>query len=157
MGDGTELAKWGLNLLTSGAVAWFTANWTYRRAAQQRRLEQIDTALEDYATAGQAYWREDGAIPTDERAILQCLDRLSSRVDAYFSNARSKDKQLEIDLAIDNLHKLITGDDAHGNAFKSPERVADKNRPGLIRSNAAHIRRTIGKLPLSTKMPFGFF
>ena len=157
MGVGTDLAQWGLNLLTSGAVAWFTANWTYRRAAQQRRLDQIDTALEDYATAGQAYWRESGAIPVDERAILQCLDRLSSRVDSYFSNTRRNDTQLEIALAIDNLHKLITGDDAHGNAFKSPERVADKNRPGLIRSDAAAIRGTIGALPLSTKMPFGFF
>jgi hypothetical protein len=157
MGMWAEVARWAFNLLVSGVVSWVTANWTYRRAAQQRRIEQIDTALEDYATAGQAYWREDGARPAEERSILQFLDRLSSRVDAYFSNARSADSKLEIDLAIDDLHRLISGDDAQGNAFKSPERAADKNRPGLIRSKAAAIRKTIGGLPLSTKMPFGFF
>lgn len=157
MGTATEIAKWGLNLVTSGAVAWFTANWTYRRSAQQRHIEQIDTALDDYALAGQAYWREDGARPTEERAILQGLDRLSSRVDAYFANARSEDGKLALDLAIDDLHKLVAGDDLHGNAFKSPERVAARNYPGQIKVRAANIRKTVLALPLSTKMPFGFF
>lgn len=146
-----------LDIVISAGVAWATSVFSFRRQSQQKRIESIENALEEYSIAGLGYWSEGGSLPTEERNILQWQNRLSARLDAYFRNARSSDGRNEIDVSIDELHILITGDDAHGNAFKSPARTADPAKRGLIKSRTSAIREAIGSLPVSTKNPFGWF
>lgn len=152
-----KVALFLINILFSGLVAWFTSFWNFRRQSQQKRIEAIEVALEEYSIAGQNYWRESGSLPVEERLILQWQDRLSARVDAYFRNARSNDGRLELDLSIDALHALMTGDDPFGNAFKSAGRQADSAKRGLLKTKTSALREVVGTLPVSTKLPFGWF
>jgi type II secretory pathway pseudopilin PulG len=145
-----------LNILVSAAVAWVTSVFSFRRQSQQKRIESIESALEEYSIAGIGYWSEGGSLPADERNIMQWQNRLSARLDAYFKNARNSDKRNEVDLSIDELHALMTGDDSVGNAFKSPARTADPAKRGLIKSKTSSIRAVVGSLPVSTKNPFGW-
>jgi type II secretory pathway pseudopilin PulG len=145
-----------LNLLASAVVAWATSVFSFRRQSQQKRIESIEDALEEYSIAALSYWSEDGSLPADERNIMQWQDRLSARIDGYFRNARNSDRRNSIDLSIDELHGLMTGDDSAGNAFKSPARTADPAKRGVIKSKTSSIRAVVGSLPVSTKNPFGW-
>lgn len=146
-----------LNILVCAVIAWATSVISFRRQSQQKRIESIENALEEYSIAGRSYWSEDGSLPADERNIMQWQDRLSARIDAYFRNARNSDRRNGVDLSIDELHALMTGDDLIGNAFKSHARMADPAKRGLIKLKASSIREVIGSLPVSTKIPFGWF
>jgi type II secretory pathway pseudopilin PulG len=146
-----------ISALVSAIVAWLTSIFAFRRQSQQKRLESIENALEEYSIAGLSYWTTGGSLPSEERNILQWLDRLTSRLDGYFKNARNSNDRNPIDLSIDDLHAIMTGDDALGNGFKSPARSADPAKRGLIKSKTSSIRQTIGSLPVSTKNPFGWF
>jgi len=102
-----------------------------RREGRKKRLESIDSTLEELSAIGTRYWRASGLVPEQEDKLIHHLEILDSRLDALLGPKKATAHQD----GLDQLTGWITGGE-----FQTKARKPDIQRAATIKSEIKKLR-----------------
>ena len=102
-----------------------------RRDCRTRRLESIDSLLEETSAVSTRYWKASGLVTEQEDKLIHNLEILDSRLDALFGSKKASEHQD----ALDQLTWWITGGE-----FQTKARKPDVQRAATIKGEIKKFR-----------------